>query len=87
MAIKRLLPPSVLDEIVGCLKIKSFVGMATIAKDDVKDRRDRKFMIRTAASLAIICGKKLDAKYLVVVRYRRLMTKEIRRQYRRMIRK
>ena len=87
MAIKRLLPPSVLDEIVGCLKIKSFAGIATIAIESVKDKRDRKFMIRTAAQLAIICGCKDQVRHLVAVRYPSLMTKEIRRQYRRMIRK
>jgi hypothetical protein len=75
----------VLDEIKECLRIGSFAGMATIATESVKDRRDRKFMIRTAASLAIICGSKPQAKHLVAVRYPRLMTKVIRHHYRQMI--
>ena len=84
MAIKRLLLPSVLEEIKECLRIRTFVAMTTIAIEEVKDRRDRKFMIRTAAQLAIICGDKLNAEHLVVKRFPKLMTKEIQRQYRRM---
>jgi hypothetical protein len=85
MPTKRFLSPSVLDEIKECLKIKSFAGMATIAAESVKDRRDRVLTIRTAAALAIICGSKSQATHLVAVRYPRLMTKDIRRQYKRMM--
>lgn len=82
---RQIIPKLVLAELHECMKIHSYVGMATIAAESVPNRREQTMLIRQAAEMAICFGDKLQANHLVVVRYARRMTPAIRQYYRRMM--